>query len=202
MAHLSNNMEKYRPNQYNSNDIFRNRWSPRAMTGQSVGDHDLMAMFEAAHWAPSSYNNQSWRFVYVKRDHSDWERFLDLLSAGNREWCRNAGALVIVISKTTFDHNGKPTRTHAFDTGAAWGMFALEGSMRGLVVHGMQGFDYARAAEVSEVPDGYEVQMMAAVGVLADPESLPPEIAAREKPSKRKDLNKLVAVGFFTDDIK
>lgn len=202
MLKLSDPVDRYRANEHGSHDIFRNRWSPRSMTGEPVPEKDLLAMFEAAHWAPSSYNNQPWRFIYVTRNHPAWDEFMGLLAEANRAWCKNAGALVVIVSKTTFDHNGKPMRTHAFDTGSAWAMFALEGAIRGLVVHGMGGFDYARAKTELGVPDGYEVQAMAAVGILADASLLPKEIAEREKPSGRKDLSRLIAVGKFTDEIK
>jgi len=202
MPHLTDNIKNHRSNRFDSDEIFRNRWSPRAMTGQSVSDDDLMAMFEAAHWAPSAYNNQPWRFIYARREQPEWEKFMGLLVDFNRQWCRNAGVLMITAAKTTFDHNGKFSRTHAFDTGAAWGMFALEGARRGLVVHGMQGFDYDKAAELIGLPDDYAVQMMAAVGVLADPSVLPPDIAKNEKPTPRKELSQIIAPGKFTDDIK
>ena len=35
--------------------IFVDRWSPRAMSGEAIVEHDLMVLFEAARWAPSSY---------------------------------------------------------------------------------------------------------------------------------------------------
>ncbi len=40
------------------NSLFVNRWSPRSMTGEDIDDDELMSLFEAARWAPSSYNNQ------------------------------------------------------------------------------------------------------------------------------------------------
>jgi hypothetical protein len=40
------------------NPVFVNRWSPRGVRGEALDDEDLMALFEAARWAPSSYNNQ------------------------------------------------------------------------------------------------------------------------------------------------
>lgn len=201
MPKLTDNLDRFRTNAHASHDIFRSRWSPRSMTGEPVSAGDLMAMFEAAHWAPSANNNQPWRFIYVTRDHPAWDTFLGLLVESNKRWCKNAGVLVVVVSKTTFDHNNKPMRTHAFDTGAAWGMFALEGARRNLVVHGMQGFDYDKAKEVLEIPDGYQVQMMAAVGVLAERSTLPNDLAEREKPSGRKDLANLIAVETFSEKI-
>lgn len=172
------------------------------MTGETVGDNDLMAMFEAAHWAPSAANNQSWRFIYARRGDPEWETLFNLLNEKNQRWCRNAGALVVIVSKTTFDKNGKPSRTHSYDTGAAWGMFALQGAMLGLVVHGMQGFSYERAESDLRVPDGYCVEAMAAVGILDEPSRLPDDLAERERPSGRKHLAKLIARGAFSDALR
>ena len=49
--------------------------------------------------------------------------------------------LVVVISKKTFEHNGKDNVNHSSDTGAAWENLALAQTMN-LVAHGMNGFDY------------------------------------------------------------
>ena len=40
--------------------LFLERWSPRAFTDEQMGEADLMTLFEAARWAPSSYNSQPW----------------------------------------------------------------------------------------------------------------------------------------------
>ena len=50
------------------NKIFPERWSPRSMSGEELSDEELFSLFEAARWAPSSYNNQPWRFVYAKKN--------------------------------------------------------------------------------------------------------------------------------------
>jgi hypothetical protein len=38
--------------------LFLDRWSPRALSGESISREELLVLFEAARWAPSSYNNQ------------------------------------------------------------------------------------------------------------------------------------------------
>ena len=48
--------------------IFIDRWSPRAMSGEEIPHEELMVLFEAARWAPSSYNNQPWRILYARRN--------------------------------------------------------------------------------------------------------------------------------------
>ena len=62
------------------------------------------------------------------------------------------------------DYNGKPSITHSFDAGAAWENLALQGSLMGLVTHGMEGFDYEKAKKELEIPDEYQVEAMIAIG--------------------------------------
>ena len=183
--------------EYPVNEIFLNRWSPRAMSGEEIGENELMSLFEAAKWAPSSFNNQSWRFLYANRNGPDWGLFFDLLSEQNKTWAKNAAALIVIISKQTFDHNGKLSRTHTFDTGAAWENLALQGSINGFVVHGMQGFDYDKAKELLKIPDDFSVEAMAAVGRPGKKEGLPQALQERECPSVRKKLSEIVFKGKF-----
>jgi nitroreductase len=177
--------------------IFVDRWSPRAMSGEAIAEHDLMVLFEAARWAPSSYNNQPWRLLYARRDSEHWPLFLDLLVQSNRIWAEKAAALLLFISKTTFDHNGKPARTHSFDTGAAWENLALQAMLRGYVAHGMQGFDYERAKTALNVPDEYQVEAMAAIGTPGSRDSLPEKLQAMETPNDRRPLARSVCEGPF-----
>lgn len=187
----------YRVNQHEVSRIFIDRWSPRAMSGEQISDEELLSLFEAARWAPSSFNNQPWRFIYAKRDTAHWNKFYDLLSDGNRAWADKAAVLIVVISKTTFDYNGKPSATHTLDTGAAWENLALQGSKNGLVVHGMQGFDYDRAKQELGVPDEYKVEMMVAVGRPGSVKKLPEKLQAGEVPSGRKTIKEIVSEGEF-----
>jgi nitroreductase len=90
------------------------------MSGEELSDDDLMSLFEAARWAPSSFNNQLWRFIFAKRNTEHWTKFLNLLYEGNRVWAQDAAALVVVISQKTFEYNGRSPIIHQFDAGAAW----------------------------------------------------------------------------------
>ena len=176
--------------------LFYTRWSPRAMTGESMTKEELLPLFEAARWAPSSYNNQPWRFI-IAITSEDKEKMMSLLVDFNKQWCKNASALVIICSMNVFEQTGKPALTHSFDTGAAWMSLALEGARRGLVVHGMQGFDYEKARNMYQIPERYTVEAMAAIGMLAKPKVLPKEIAEKEVPSQRKPLKEILGWGEF-----
>ncbi len=177
--------------------ILVDRWSPRAMSGDDISSGELQRLFEAARWAPSSMNNQPWRMLYATRGSSHWPAFFDLLVDANKVWCSKAAVLVVFVSKAVLD-NGKPCRTHSYDAGAAWMSLALQGSAMGLVVHGMQGFDYDRARVELHIPDEYQVEAMAAVGRPGAVEELPELLQAREIPSDRRVLGLSVCEGPFS----
>jgi nitroreductase len=191
------NVFDYRKPDYDISTQFIRRWSPRAMSGEEIGRDELLRLFEAARWAPSSMNNQPWRFLYAMRKSAHWETFFNLLGSNNQGWCKNAAALIVVVSKTTFDFNNKPARTHSYDSGAAWGYFALQGSLLGLVVHGMQGFNYDKAKEFLKVSDEYQVEAMIAVGRPGRKEDLPVALQEREFPSGRKKVEEIAFEGGF-----
>jgi len=186
-----------RNGEHGVDELFVDRWSPRALSGEALTEEELLKLFEAARWAPSSYNNQPWRILYARRDTEHWQTFLGLLVEGNRVWAKDAGALLLFVSKETFDFNGKPYPTHSFDTGAAWENIALQATMSGLVTHGMQGFDYERARTELNIPEGFRVEAMAAVGRPGDPATLPEQLREREAPSDRKPLEAITCEGPF-----
>ncbi len=188
----------HRDPEYGVDLMFLDRWSPRAMSGDPVSEHELMSMFEAARWAPSSYNNQPWRFLYAMRNSQHWDTFFNLLGDFNQKWAKRAWVLVMIVSKTTFDRDGSSSQTHSFDTGAAWENFALQGARNGLVVHGMEGFDYEKAQKDLDVPDEYSVEAMAAVGKPGEKSLLPEEMREREEPSDRKPISEIVGEGPFS----
>ena len=184
-----------RASDYPINTLFLDRWSPRAMSGERLTDVELMTLFEAAHWAPSSGNSQPWRFLYAHRDTEHWPLFFDLLNDGNRTWCHRAAVLIVFISRTTHEKSGRTLVTHSYDTGSAWMSLAYQGWLKGLVVHGMAGFDYERARTTLNVPDDFTVEAMAAVGHPGRKEDLPPQHLTREFPGQRKPLQELVFPG-------
>jgi nitroreductase len=197
IVELAEEVAAKRRSDFEIDPIFLNRWSPRSMTGESLSDEELMPLFEAARWAPSSYNAQQRRFLYARRDTPHWDIFFDLLAEGNKVWCGNAAVLVVVIARKNFEFNEKLSRTNVYDTGAAWENLALEGCRRGLVVHGMQGFDYDKARTALSIPDNYDVCAMIAIGHRGRKENLPPELQEAEEPNDRRPLGEIVMEGMF-----
>ena len=194
---INNEVKNIRKPEHKINTLILSRWSPRSMTGEEISDEELMSLFEAARWAPSSYNNQPWRFIYAKRNTNHWGRLFSLMVEFNQSWTKNAAVLVAVISKRIFDHNNQPSVTHSFDTGAAWENLALQAESMGLVTHGMQGFDYEKAKKELEIPEDYSVEAMVAIGKRGRKEDLPKEMQERESPSVRKPLKDIIMEGKF-----
>lgn len=159
-----------------------------------------MTLFEAAHWAPSSFNSQPWRFIYARRDTPQWSRLFDLLVPMNQGWAARASALVVLVSANTAQPPGAPgpvpSYSHSLDAGAAWAYLALQATRLGWYAHAMAGFDVERAYEVLEVPKAtYRVETVIAIGRLGDKSLLPPPMQEREQPNGRRPVEELVMVG-------
>ncbi len=194
---LDVDVNDHRKPDYPVNPLLFHRWSARAMSGEAVSREELMTLFEAARWAPSCFNDQPWRFVYVLQGSQDWPLFMDLLLPGNRVWAERAGALVMLLSSKTVAFNGKPSYSHSFDAGAAWQNFALQAYAMKLVVHGVLGFDHARARQTLNIPDGLHIETIIIVGKPGHDVDLPEAFLKKERPSGRKPLAELVREGGF-----
>jgi nitroreductase len=151
-------------------DLIQSRWSPRAFDpDRPVGRDDLLALLEAARWAPSSFNDQPWRFIVCDKavDEAAWQRALATLSERNRQWAKNAPVLILSIAMDNFNHNGQPNRSAMYDTGAASLSLSLQATALGLSVHQMAGFDGDKAREAFNLPDDCRPMAMLAVGYQA-----------------------------------
>jgi nitroreductase len=191
------NVSDHRQADHPIDPIFIHRWSPRAMTGEPISEAELHSLFEAARWAPSSFNEQPWRLLYARRDTPHFQTFFDLLVEGNKAWCGNAAVLIVFVSSKTFARSGKPNPVHVYDCGSAWENLALQGAKMGLVTHGMAGFDGDKARAALNVPEGFDVCAMAAVGRHGDPDKLPEALRAKEVPSGRKPVAEIALEGGF-----
>lgn len=192
-----------RHSEYPIDAFFLNRWSPRAFTGEAMSKETLLTILDAGHWAPSSGNNQPWRFVYALRDTESWPVVLDILTPGNQRWAKNASALIIFVSRTyriSKDSQKKPAYTHSFDTGSSWFSIACQAMKLGYHAHGMEGLDREKAVQVLGIPEGFRVEAACAIGKLAPKETLPDDLREREIQSQRKPLAEVAFEGRFAGE--
>ena len=198
---IDSEVQKNRNPTYEINSLIISRWSPRSFLPEEISDTELFTLFEAARWAPSSSNSQPWRFIYAKRNSKNWSTLFELLVDFNKQWCVNASALVVIISRKNMEHNGQPSITHQFDTGSAWENLAIQAVSQGLITHAMAGFDYEKARKNLEVPEDYDVLAMVAIGKRGPKEKLSTELQAREIPNTRKPLSEIIMDGKFGNKV-
>jgi nitroreductase len=191
-----------RESQFPIDAMFLDRWSPRAFTGEVISEDQLLTILDAAHWAPSSANQQPWRFIYALKGSEHFETLLGLLVEANQEWAKNASALLFVVSRGFSGEfsEGKKSYTHSFDAGTAWGYFALQARLSGFYAHGMGGIKHDEIMKTFEIPEGYRVEAGIAFGRLADKSVLSERNQAREFPSQRKPLSEVAFNGKFIAD--
>ena len=179
------------------------RWSSRSFTDEPIPQAELMSMIEAARWAPSAFNAQPWHFIHTRRGSASWDGLIELINPFNRAWTQHAAALVFLASnstRTTSTGTVLASRSHSFDAGAAWSLFAMQATRQGWSVHPMQGFDQERAPGVLGLPDGWRLEIAIAVGRRGDGSDLSDDLRAREKPSQRRALAEISSEGRFPPD--
>jgi nitroreductase len=180
-------------------ELIAGRWSGRAYDpARTVTRAQLIALLEAARWAPSCYGDQPWRFIVWDKhaDPAGWQAGFDCLAPGNQGWVKDAPLLLLTAADSLFNHNGTPNRWAQYDTGAAAENLCLQAEALGLMAHQMGGFDPDKARTAFGVPEQYALMAMVAVGYPADIDTLSPEASERETASrKRRELGELFFSG-------
>ena len=192
-------MEKPASTTYPLEPAIARRWSPRAYDpDRIVSDRDLLTCLEAARWAPSSVNEQPWRYlVFDHKDPEARERARACLSDGNA-WARRVPVLILSVAKLTFTRNGKPNRHAHYDTGAATVSLCLQATALGMFAHQMGGFDSARARAEFAIPDNCEPMTMIALGYYGRVEDLQEPQRSREtEPRARLALDAIYFRGYW-----
>jgi len=182
-------------------DFIVKRKSIRAFDSEKIDDEKIYSLFEAARLAPSSLNEQPWRFIFAeKSDDAPFEKILSILADANKVWAKNASLLVIVLSKKDLDRNQKPNKHYFYDAASAVANLTFQANSLDLYVNQMGGFDSAKVQELFNVPEEYEPVVVLAIGAEGDVNSLPDPYKERESlPQKRIALNKILFSNNFDE---
>ena len=183
-------------------DVIRQRWSPRAFdSARAVPVAELRRLFEAARWAPSSFNEQPWRFVLTDRGRNAeaFRSLLETLDPSNQTWASQSPVLILVAVSTTLTRTGGVNQNAWYDAGQAVGLLTLQATALGLAVRQMEGFDRDRARTACGVPSSFEPGVVMAVGYAGDPESLAAERhrALERQPRSRRPIGDFVFDGIW-----
>lgn len=171
-------------------DLIAQRWSPRAFDAQKLVSHtQLLALLEAARWAPSCFGDEPWRYM-VWNKHSDpaaWQRAYECLAELNQLWVKQAPILLLATAASQFSHNGKPNRWAPYDTGAASENLCLQAIALGLHAHQMGGFDADKIRQAFGIPAEFQCMAMIAVGYQAEIDHLDPRLAQQELAERKRE---------------
>jgi nitroreductase len=178
------------------NEIIATRRSPRSLNAEAViSNEDLIAILEAARWAPSAFNGQPWRFFLGKRGDEVFSQILSSLGEFNQMWARNASALILVAS-TTVKGDGSAHADYQYDCGLSVAQLVIEAHDRGLVAHQMTGFDKSAATTALAIGAELVPVVVVAVGIQDLPEKLSGPMLDRELAKReRLPLSTIVVKG-------
>jgi nitroreductase len=170
-----------------------NRKSELAFDPKPIDTSSIELLFESARWAPSSYNEQPWRFYYVSRNDEDtFNKALEILAEGNSEWAKNSSLLVFSTAKTHLTLNGKDNGYALHDTGMATANILIQAEGMGLASHPMGGFSKEKAANLLNLPSDFIPVAVIAIGYSGDQENLSEANKKRLKqPRSRKAIEEI-----------
>ncbi len=166
--------------------IISDRWSPVAFSDRPVKQEVLDALFEAARWAPSSFNAQPWKFMVAQKGDELYPMLFELLYDTNKDWARTAPVLALSMAEMVPPGRTTENRFAFHDTGMAVANLLAQATASGLYVHQMGGYDSEGARKVLNLPEHLEPAAMIAIGYKGAPTQLPKEIAAREQKERTR----------------
>lgn len=186
-------MVKIASTKYPVIEIIKNRWSARSFSDKIISDEELHTLVEAASWAPSSSNEQPWRFLVAKNGEQNFDNIWSTLMVGNQPWCKNAAAFICIFANDTFTASGKPNTFASHDVGIATGYLLLQATAMNIYCHPMAGYDHQKLKEIFQLESGLIPQCIIALGYLDEAEKLEEPFKTREMtPRSRKEVESLI----------
>jgi nitroreductase len=182
---------KHADTDHDVHELIRSRWSPRAFdANRAVPRAELLRLFEAARWSPSSGNEQPWHFIVVPRDESSasWRGLTAALTGSNPTWAAAAPVLIVTVVRRRLETKDADNPMAFYDAGQAVALMVVQATAQGLSVRQMAGFRHADVRAACQIPDGFDPIVVSAVGYAGDPEGLPNEKhrASERQPRRRK----------------
>jgi len=147
------------------------RRAKRALSDKKIPAETLRRLMTAATFAPSCFNNQSWRFL-VATDAAALKEIHATLPGANY-WVKKAPVVVVVATRLDFGCRLNDRRDYAlFDCGLAVENLMLQGFKEGLYAHAIAGYDPLKIKAAFHIPDEYIIITLVAVGYPGDDASL------------------------------
>lgn len=191
-------MNKLAKTKYGIHFLLESRWSPRAFRDENIEKEKLQRMFEAAQWAPSSMNEQPWKFIVGEKGTDSYNKIFESLADFNKRWAKNAPVLVVSLAKKNFTHDGRENFHFLYDTGQAVAHMTFQAMYEGLYVHQMGGFNFEILKYGFSIPEEFYIVTVIAIGYLGKSEMLEDDLKSRELADReRKDIGEIFYVDRF-----
>jgi nitroreductase len=154
----------------------------RSLDPVEITDELIKDLAKSASLAPSCFNYQPWKFVFV-RDPAVLEEMHATLSRTNA-WVRSASMIIAVFSREDDDCKVRGRVYNNFDTGMATAFLILRATELGLVAHPIAGFREKRVKEILGIPE--EMQVITLVNVGRHTETLNENLTEEQKLTEKK----------------
>ncbi|MER5176090.1 MAG: nitroreductase family protein [Candidatus Nitrosocosmicus sp.] len=175
------------------NELIAKRWSARSFSTRTVEKSKLFSILEAARWAPSSRNEQSWHYFVFTNDNPNKLKEAQSVLLEVNSYAKRAPILICAIAKKNYSDNGNYNILHFHDLGAANENMFLESFNQGLIMHEMGGFNSEKAKELFEIPEDCQIGIMIAIGYQDTHDLLPNRYKEKSLlPRERKSLSEIV----------
>jgi nitroreductase len=170
------------------------RYSPVVFSNTRISDEILFKLFEAARWAPSSYNDQPWNFIYGRKGEDEvYDILFDTLMDANKTWAKSAPVLALSVANMISPTTNKENRYAFHDTGMAVGNLLLQAAAMDVYVHQMGGYSKSKARNNLNIPKTNEPVAMIAIGYKGNLKDFPEDIQKKENKKRvRKELKDFV----------
>lgn len=177
-------------------EAIETRRAYRSLEDAKISKELMEDLAECARLAPSCFNNQPWRFIFV-HDRNVLKSLNEALSKGN-EWVHSASMVIAVFSQKDLDCLVKGREYYLFDTGMATAFIILRATELGLVAHPIAGYSEEKVKEILGIPENAEVITLIIVG--AHSERMSSSLSEKQVELEKKRPERLPLEKFTYED--
>lgn len=174
-------------------ELLKKRFSPRTFSDKKIEHEQIVDLLEAARWAPSSMNEQPWRFLIAEKDDPQtFNNLLGSLKVNNQAWAKNASLLILTMARIDSEITKQINKHALYDLGNSVAHLTFQAMTMGIYIRQMGGFDPDKTRAIFAVPDNFIPVSVLAIGYKGNPESLPEDLKKKELAiRRRKDLSEI-----------
>lgn len=168
----------------------------RSLEQVDISDDLLKDLASLAQLAPSCFNNQPLRLIFV-RDPVVLEQMKAVMSEGN-EWTHKDSCIVVVLGKKDFDCVIHDREYYLFDIGMGVAFLILRATELGLVAHPIAGYSPKKTRAVLGIPDDWNVVTLVNIGKKS--EQINPVLSEKQRKDELVRPERLAVVTIYSID--